>query len=160
MLDGVDVFLERVHIPILLNHESALGDDRAHVVHGICDVHGHAGHLHAAVERILDTVRTLETGQERGVDVDHAVGERGEQRGVNHAHVTGHNHVLAACHEQLMGNDLVCLDRIGVVLLGQRERLNARCLGALKTKGRGTAAHNELDLGIECAGVDGVDERL
>lgn len=54
----------------------------------------------------------------------------------------------------------VCLDRIGVDLLGQRERLNARCLGALKTKGRGATPTNELDLGIECDGVDGVDERL
>ena len=99
-------------------------------------------------------------GSRAGVDIHHAVGERREQRGVHHAHVTGHHHVLDAGGAELGGDDLVGLQRVGVHLLGERERLDARRLGALEPVGGGTARDHELDLRVEIASVDGVDQRL
>ena len=66
------------------------------------------------------------------MQVDHAIGKRRQQRLVHHAHIAGHDHILAAALEQLMRNDLVSGDGIGIDILGQCERLDARTLGTLQ----------------------------
>lgn len=70
---------------------------------------------------------------------------------MHHAHVTGHHHVLAAALEQLMRDDLVSRDGVGVDILGQRECLDARALGTLQALGRRTARHHKLNRGVELA---------
>ena len=94
------------------------------------------------------------------MQVDHAIGERRQQRRVHHAHVAGHDHIFAAALEQLMRDDLVSRDGVGIDILGQRECLDARTLGALQALGRRTARHHKLNRGVELADGDQVDQRL
>ena len=63
VLDIVDVSLERIDVPLLLDGQRALGDDGAAVVHLVCKVNGHARHLDAAVERVLNGMRAYKARQ-------------------------------------------------------------------------------------------------
>ena len=57
-----------------------------------------------------------------------------------------------------MRDDLVGGDGVGIDILGQRERLDARALSALQTLSRRTARHHKLNRSIELA--SGNQERL
>ena len=160
MLDRVDVLLERVDIPAFLNSQRALGDDRTVVVDLVGKMHGHTGHLDAARKGIVDRMRTGKARQQRRMQIDHTIGERRQQRRMHHAHVASHDHILAAALEKLVRNNLVGGDRVGVDILGERQRLDTRTLCTLQALGRRTARHHELDRSIELAGGDQVDERL
>ena len=160
MLDRVDVLLERVDVPAFLDSQRTLGDDGAVVVNLVGKVHGHAGHLDATRKRIVNRMGTGKARQQRRMQVDHAIGERRQQRRVHHAHIAGHHHVLAATFEQLMRDDLVSRDGVGIDILGQRERLDARALSALQTLSRRTARHHKLNRSIELAGGNQIDQRL
>ena len=98
--------------------------------------------------------------QQCRMQVDHAIGKRCQQWRVHHAHIAGHDHIFAAALEQLMRNDLVSRDGIGIDILGQRECLDARTLGTLQALGRRTARHHKFNRGVELAGGDQVDQRL
>ena len=135
----MDVLLERVDIPALLDSQRALGDDGAVVVDLVGKMHGHASYLDAARKGVVNRMRTGKARQQRRMQVDHAVGKRRQQRRVHHAHVAGHDHILAAEFEKLVRDDLVGGDGVGVDILGQRERLDARALSALQTLSRRTA---------------------
>ena len=100
-------------------------------------MHGHASYLDAARKGIVNRMRTGKARQQRRMQVDHAVGKRRQQRCVHHAHIAGHHHVLAAALEQLVRDDLVGGNRVGIDILGQRERLDARALSALQTLSEG-----------------------
>ena len=150
----MDVLLERVDIPALLNSQRTLGDDGTVVVDLVGKVHGHASYLDAARKGIVNRMRTGKARQQRRMQVDHAVGKRRQQRCVHHAHVAGHDHILATALEQLVRDDLVGGNRIGVDILGQRERLDARALSALQTLSRRTARHHKLNRGVELTGGD------
>ena len=65
MLDRMDVLLERVDVPALLNSQRTLGDDGAVVVDLVGKVHGHAGHLDAASKRIVDRMGAGKARQQR-----------------------------------------------------------------------------------------------
>ena len=60
--------------------DRALQDDRAGVDALVDEVHRHAEHLDAVGERLLDRADAGEGGQQRRVDVDHALGEAAEER--------------------------------------------------------------------------------
>ena len=105
-------------------------------------------------------MRAGKARQQRRMQVDHAVGKRRQQRRMHHAHVAGHDHILAAALEQLVRDDLVGGDGVGIDILGQRKRLDTRTLGTLQTLGRRTARHHELNRGIELIRGDQVDQRL
>ena len=123
-------------------------------------MHGHASYLDAARKGIVNRMRTGKARQQRRMQIDHAVGKRRQQRRVHHAHVAGHDHILAAALEKLVRDDLVSGDGVGVDILGQRERLDARALSALQTLSRGTARHHKLNRSVELAGGDQIDQRL
>ena len=123
-------------------------------------MHGHASYLDAARKGIVDRMRAGKARQQRGMQIDHAIGECRQQRRVHHAHVAGHDHILATALEQLVRNDLVGGDGVGIDILGQRERLDARALSALQTLSRRTARHHKLNRSVELAGGDQVDQRL
>ena len=156
----MDALLERVDIPTFFDSQRALGDDGAVVVDLVGKMHGHASYLDAARKGVINRMRTGKARQQRRMQVDHAIGERRQQRRVHHAHVAGHDHVLAAALEQLVCNNLVGGDGVGVHILGQCERLDASTLGTLQALGRRTARHHKLNRSIELAGGDQVDERL
>src|SRR5215217_2461464 len=59
--------------------ERALGDDRAGVDALVDEVDRDAEHLDAVRDGLLDGADAREGGQQRGVDVDHALGEAGEE---------------------------------------------------------------------------------
>lgn len=117
-------------------------------------MHGHASYLDAARKGIVNRMRTGKARQQRRMQVDHAIGERRQQRRVHHAHIAGHDHILAAALEKLVRDDLVGGNRVGVDILGQRERLDARALSALQALGRRTARHHKLNRSVELAGGD------
>ena len=123
-------------------------------------MHSHTGHLDAARKGIVDRMRTGKARQQRRMQIDNAVGERRQQRRMHHAHVASHDHILAAALEKLVRNNLVGGDRVGVDILGERQRLDTRTLCTLQALGRRTARHHELDRSIELAGGDQVDQRL
>ena len=60
--------------------ERALEDDRAGVDALVDEVDGHAEHLDAVGERLLDRADARERRQQRRVHVDDALGEAGEER--------------------------------------------------------------------------------
>ena len=160
VLDLVDVLLELVDRPALLHRKRALGDDGTGVVVGVREVHRHARDLHAARVCVVDSMGAGEARQQRRVQVHHTVGERRQDRVVHLAHVAGHDDVVHAMALELGGDDLVRLLRVGVDLLGERERLQPRRLGTLEAKGARPRAHHELDRGVKRAIRDAVDDGL
>lgn len=66
-----------------------LGDDPSAVERGVDPVDRHAEDLHAVFERLLDGVRPLEGGQQRGMDVDDPAAVGPQQLVGEDAHVTG-----------------------------------------------------------------------
>ena len=148
----MDVLLERVDVPAFLDSQRTLGDDGTVVVDLVGKVHGHTGHLDAARKGIINRMRTGKARQQRRMQIDHAIGER--------RHVAGHDHILATAFEQLVRDDLVGGNRVGIDILGQRERLDARTLGTLQALGRRTARDHKLNRSVELAGGDQIDQRL
>lgn len=57
VLNRVDMLLERVDVPALLDGQRSLGDDGAIVVDLVGKMHGHTGHLDAARKSIVDRMR-------------------------------------------------------------------------------------------------------
>ena len=160
VLDLVDVGLEGIDVPALLHRQRTLGDDGAGVVGRVGEVDGHACDLDAALIRVVDGMCTRKARQQRRMQVDDAVGERCQQRVADHAHVAGHDDVLDAVRHELVRDDLVGRDGVGVDLFGKREGLDTRALGALQALRGRAARHDELDRGVERAVGDAVDERL
>ena len=69
--------------------QRALEDDRSGVHALVDEVHGDAEHLHAVGERLLDRGEARKGGQQRRVDVDHALRELPQERGREELHVAG-----------------------------------------------------------------------
>ena len=132
VLDLVDASLELVDGPALLYLHRPLRDDGTAVVVAVGKVDRHARDLDAVVEGVLNGVRPLEAGQQRRVNVDHAVGKAGKNGVVHHPHVARHKHVVHTSAAQLGGYDLVGNDWVSVDLLGERKRLDARLLRTLE----------------------------
>ena len=72
-----------------LDRHALLGDDRARVDALVHPVDGNAGLGRSRGERVLDRRRAGERGEQRGVDVDDALGKRARKAGVSRVHVAG-----------------------------------------------------------------------
>ena len=94
------------------------------------------------------------------MQVHHAIGKHREYGLVHHAHVAGHDDVVDVAGVERASDDLVGGHGVGIDLLGKREGLQARRLGARKAVGRGTAGHDELDGCVKRTCGDTVDKRL
>ena len=89
MLFGEDALGEGVGVVGLENRNCTLENDGAVVEVFVDEVHGAAGDFHAVVEGLLLGVEARESGQQRGVNVEDAVGECGDESGREQAHVAG-----------------------------------------------------------------------
>src|SRR4051794_12321588 len=74
--------------------DGALEDDRPGVHALVHEVDGHAEHLHAVGERLLDGADAGEGRQQRRVDVDDALGEGAEEGRREQRHVAGQHDEL------------------------------------------------------------------
>ena len=99
--------------------ERALGDDRPGVDPLVDEVDGDAEHLHAVVERLLDHAHAREGGQQRGMHVDHAIREAGEEAGLEQRHVAGEHDQLDVAAGEEVGDRGVARRAVGV--RGERE---------------------------------------
>ena len=80
---------ERVGVVALENWDRSLQDDGAVVEMFVDKVDRAAGNLDAVVKCLLLGVEAGECGKQRRMDVENAVGERGNKAGREQAHVAG-----------------------------------------------------------------------
>ena len=120
--------------------DSALDDDDAVVDLLVDEVDGAAGDLDAVVEGLVLGVESGEGGQERGVDIDDAVGVGLDESGRDDAHV--------ACEA----------DEVDLVLVKAGDELGV--LGVAGAAGGGDAEGGEAQFagGLEAFGVFAVGE--
>ena len=146
VLDLVDAGFEVVVGIVLAHLHGALRHDGAFVVVLVREVDGDARHFHARVERVLDGVRALERGQQRRMQVQHAVGERVQQHGRHLAHVPCHHHVLGVRVAQRLGDAPVGFDGVGVHVAVEHRDRDARPMRALDAERIGARRHHVHDL--------------
>ena len=160
MLDSVNLLLQRIKGVVLGNLNRTLGHDGTLVVLGVGEMHRHARHLHASVEGVGDGVGSLEGGQQRRMQVQHAIGEGIQNFRQHHAHVASHDQVLRTGRLALVGDELVGSRSIRIDLLVQHQRGNARSLGPLNAIGIGTRGNHLHDLGVHRTIGDAIDDGL
>ena len=117
-------------------------------------MNGDSRHLVPCLEGILDGMRATMLGQQRRVQVDHAIGKRIEQDGRDLAHV--------ACHRDVL--DVVLLERLddpridsfGIVIISGRENQQVKTLVTRVIDALGIIVRrdDELDCRIERAVLD------
>jgi hypothetical protein len=74
---------------VVVHGDGLLGDDGAGIDALIDEVDGAAGDFHAVIEGLFPGFEAGEGGEERGMDVDDAVGEGAEEFAFQDAHETG-----------------------------------------------------------------------
>ena len=79
MLLDEDARRQRRHVVAVEHRHRRLRDDRPGVAALVDEVHGAAGDARAVVERLLLRVDAGKRGQQRRVDVDHALRKRREK---------------------------------------------------------------------------------
>ena len=139
--------------------ERFLKQDRA-AVHALVDeVDGHARHLHAVLDRLLDRAEPGERGKQRRMHVHDPPGEAADEARREQLHEPGEHDELHLALLEPAGERLVALGSVGLV--GQREhrRLDPRPLGPLEPASVRAARHDADDLDPVPA-VHVVDERL
>ena len=154
VLGRVDARLEIVYRIVWKHGHLVLEDDGALVVLLIRKMNGDSRHLVPCLEGILDSMRATMLGQQRRVQVDHAIGKRIEQDGRDLAHV--------ACHRDVL--DVVLLERLddpridsfGIVIISGRENQQVKTLVTRVIDALGIIVRrdDELDCRIERAVLD------
>jgi len=89
VLGKLDAGVERLGRVAGQDGDAFLRDDFPGVDVAVDEVDGAASLGHASGEGLFPRAESLEGGQERGVNVDDAVGKSGEERFLDHAHITG-----------------------------------------------------------------------
>jgi hypothetical protein len=89
VLFNENAFGESVGVVGLENGDRSLKNDGSVIEMLVHKVDRAAGDLHAIVERLLLGIEAGEGGKQRGVDVENAVGECGDESGREQAHVAG-----------------------------------------------------------------------
>ena len=84
-----DALGEGVGVVRIEDGDRALEDDGAMIEVLVDEVDGAAGDFDSVIERLLLGVEARECGQQRGMDIEDAVGEGGDEAGREQAHVTG-----------------------------------------------------------------------
>ena len=84
-----------------MHRHDRLGNDRAAIHLGAHEMHRAAGKAHARRERLALCVEAGESGQQRGMDVDHAVAPRLDKTRVEKPHEAGETDKLNAGGAQL-----------------------------------------------------------
>ena len=158
----LDAGVEGLGRVALKNGDGTLNDDGTAVCAGIDEVDGAPGDLGAVVEGLFPRVEAGEGRQERGVDVEDAVGEGVQETGLDDAHEPGQHDGVRA----------VALDDADPFLLGRAFefgleggagkilRGDAGAAGALQDEGILDIGQDADELGIQRPGVDGVEDGL
>ncbi len=148
------------HAHRLLRHNGPL------VVVLVGEMHGDARNLHTGREGVGDSVRALERGQQRRMQVQHAVRERVEHDGRDHAHVAGHDDVFSAGVLECGDDFRVRRGRVGILVAvhhQHRDVRRLRALNAVRVGARGNHLHDldgqalprRIDNGLEIRAAAG-----
>ena len=136
----------------------ALQDHGPAVDARVDEVDGHAEHLDAVVERLLDRAEPGEGGQQRGMHVDHRAREAREEGLPEQLHVAGEHDQARAARGKPLRQRLVALVAAGVVGAREHGRRHVARAGTLERRGVGDVRGDRHDLRL--AAVDGVEQRL
>ena len=138
--------------------DGALEDDGAVVELLVDEMDGAAGKLDAEVEGLGLGFEAGEGGEQRRVDVEDAVGKRGDKGGGNEAHVAGEADEVDVVVEERFDVWLVALVE-GEAGGGEVEGGEVEVAGGGEAGGLGTVGKDESDLGVGdfVAGDGGVD---
>ena len=96
------------------------------------EVHAHSRHLHTPLEGVADGVRPLEGGQQCGVDVQPAAGERVRERPPKDPHVSGAHRDVDPAGKQCVAHGLGIGVSVGVVAQLKNHRFDAGPFGSLE----------------------------
>ena len=107
---------ERVQIVVLQDGDRFLRDDRPVVDLLVDQVHRDPGDLHTPLERIGHRAHPGEGGQERGVQVDDAFGEGGDELGPDDPHVARQREAVDALGLEQVAERPVVRGSVGEVL--------------------------------------------
>ncbi len=100
VLLGEDAGGEGVGIVAVEDRNGPLQDDDAVIELFVDKVDGAAGNLDAVIEGLLLRVETGKSGQQRGMDIEDALGKGGDELGREQAHVTGETDEIDAVAKQ------------------------------------------------------------
>ena len=100
VLDRTQAIRYLVRIDCIGKFHGPLQDHRSAVDSLVDEVHRYPEHLDAVVDRLLDGTDPGESGQERRVDVDHAIWELPQELGAQQLHVAREHDQLGAARGQ------------------------------------------------------------
>ena len=162
MLLNLDAGVQRLGSVILHHGHALLNEDGTGVRSRVDEVHRDARDLAAVIERLSPAMDTGKRRQQRGMDVEDAVRKRGEQLRLDDTHeAREHDRVDAGVFKHLdaavfRGTFQLGLPRRAVEILAGDVVLT-RTIEDLRV---GEVREHELDLRIERAGGDRVDDGL
>ena len=159
MLDRMQRLEDLVGVAGAGQLDRSLENHRARVDAAVDEMDGHAEHLHPVVERLLHGLETRERRQERRVDVDHPLGELGQELVREQLHVAGQHHQLGAALGQPVGDRAIARRAVGVAIGRKRARLYAGGIGASERAGARLVGRNRDELD-PVASVHGVEQCL
>ena len=158
VLAGENARGERVVVVAGQDGHGRLRDDRAGVGARVDQVHGAAGDARSVRERLRLRVDPRERGQERRVDVEHAVRERVEEGRTEQPHEARERDEMGARLAQRGDEGGVVARPVGVVPVRQDARRHPGARGAIEAPGVGPVRHDQAHAGVEAPVADRVED--
>ncbi len=137
--------------------DGALQDDDALVEVFVDEVDGAAGYFDAVVEGLGLSVEAGEGGKQRGMDVEDAIGEGGDELGRKQAHVAGEDDEVDLGFEE-GGDHVEVVLGAGSALRSENFRCEPQLGGAFDSRSIRDVGKDEGDLGVDLSGSDGVGD--
>src|SRR6185437_7474312 len=157
MLFAQDAGGERFHGVVVKNGDGALQNDWAGVEVFVDKMHGASGDFHAVVDRLVLRVETGEGGQERGVNVQDAVGELADEGGAEQPHESGQTDQI----DRVLAEGIDDRTVVDFAVEPAGRQANGRkaafaCAG--EAGGVGAVGDDDGDLSIERAGLNPISD--
>lgn len=162
MLLDLDAGMEAFCCIIGEHGDVGLHDDFTCVHAGIDIVHGAAGGGGTGFEGLFPCFHTGEGGEEGRMDVENAVGEGLEERGLNKTHETSEAYQINLEVEELLGNGLLAFQGEFVFKATTVHHFgtDAALASTFQNVGIGVVGENDNNLGIEASVIYSIENRL
>jgi len=143
---------------VVLDDDGCLRDDGS-VIHLFVDkMNGDPGDLVAVVESLLLRVQSLEGGEECGVDVHDAVGERAEQSSGHDTIEAGQSDRIGTGVAQVCDHGIFKGFAVGIIAMRNDNAGDSGYRGMLETFGLLAIAEHRHDLGLKMTRLSRFDD--
>ena len=151
MLGIVNARRQRVVRIVVAHLDRCLSQNRSAIDFVGDEVHRAARHAHPMTQRLADRIEPGKRRQQRGVDIEHTVGERAQELRVKPPHESGEHHKVDRAHLERVDPGALVLEPGAEASARNCERFDAGSSRAFERRSLGVVARQQHDRGTEIA---------